>query len=106
MVVGVFGQAVCCFRGESGKTWDTRGMMDPDTRGMVRWTMVSALGLGLLFVVVALIRASGAGMRLEAVAAPITAFGIVGLTVGGLIGPLLRGVWLNKVLTSWLRHRS
>ena len=67
--------------------------MENGTHSMVRWTIGSALGLALLFMGVGLVRAIGADADLAAVAAPLAAFGIVGFTVGGLVGPLLRGLW-------------
>ncbi len=65
----------------------------------VRWTIGSALAWGLLFTVMAFSRALGAGAEPSAVAVPILAFGVIGLTVGGLVGPLLRGIWLRRAAT-------
>ncbi len=70
--------------------------MGTSAGGIVRWTLGSGLGLGLLFVVMAFARAAGADVSLMAVAAPVFAFGLIGLTVGGLVGPLLRGLWYRR----------
>lgn len=70
--------------------------MDSDTGSIVRWTIGSGLALGLLFVVMAMVRAAGADVSLFSVAAPMAAFGVVGLTVGGLVGPLVRGLWKRR----------
>jgi hypothetical protein len=70
--------------------------MDSETRDIVRWTVGGGLGTGLLFVVVAVGGAAAAGADVLAAAAPMAAFGMIGLTVGALVGPLMRGIWLRR----------
>jgi len=54
------------------------------------------MGLGLLFLGMGMVRAVGADVSLISVAAPMAAFGVVGVTVGGLVGPLVRGLWKRR----------
>ena len=70
--------------------------MDSETGSIVRWTVGSGMGLGLLFLGMGMVRAVGADVSLISVAAPMAAFGVVGVTVGGLVGPLVRGLWKRR----------
>lgn len=65
--------------------------MKAETRSVLRWTASSALACGGLFAAGASLRALGAGVSLSEVAGPIAALSVVGATVGGLVGPLIRG---------------
>jgi len=67
-----------------------------ELRAVLRWTLGSALGWGALFVLVAGGGAISAGVQLLDVLPPVLAFGLIGFTVGGLVGPLLRGLWLRR----------
>lgn len=69
-----------------------RRAMAPDTRSLVRWTLGSALALGALFGGVAATRALATGASPLEHLGPVAAFGVIGATVGGLVGPLMRGV--------------
>jgi len=66
--------------------------MEPATRSLVRWTLGSALAWGALFAGVAASRALAAGATPLEHLGPVAAFGVIGATVGGLVGPLFRGV--------------
>jgi hypothetical protein len=64
----------------------------PDSADLLRWTAGSALGLGALFAVVSALRATEAGVALGDAWEPVAALALIGATVGGLLGPLLRAV--------------
>ncbi|HEX9885043.1 MAG TPA: hypothetical protein VGA70_01070 [Longimicrobiales bacterium] len=66
--------------------------MESQSRGTIGWTLASAGLLGALFLGVSAIRAGASGVPLGDVAGPILALGLIGATVGGLIGPLLGAV--------------
>ena len=66
--------------------------MDADLRGILKWTVWSALIWGAAFAGVAALRAVEAGASPLEHWGPIGALGVIGGTVGGLVGPLLRGI--------------
>ena len=59
--------------------------MSPITRDTLRGVVVG----GLLFGGIASLQATRAGVELGAVVQPILVFALIGLTVGGLAGPLV-----------------
>jgi hypothetical protein len=68
-------------------------MSDLETRGTLTWTLGTAAAFGAVFLGVAAARAAGAGTSPLDVWQPLAALGVIGATVGGLIGPLLRGAF-------------
>lgn len=62
----------------------------------MRWTLGSALTWGALFLGVAAIRAVTAGASPIEHWGPVAWFGLIGFTVGGLVGPLLRGLLTRR----------
>ena len=67
-------------------------LMNPDIRSTLRWTLASAAAWGALFAGVAASRAVGAGVSPLEHGGPIAVLGVIGATVGGLVGPLLQGL--------------
>lgn len=70
--------------------------MDVRTQSMVRWTLASALLWGAAFTAT-----SVSGALISAVSpldhlGPIGVLGLIGFTVGGLVGPLARGLVLRR----------
>jgi hypothetical protein len=57
---------------------------------MITWTLASASAFGLVFMGVSAARASASGTSLLEVWQPLVALGVIGATVGALLGPLLR----------------
>ena len=66
--------------------------MDRNTQGLLRWTLASAFLAGALFGGVAAARAASAGTSPVDVWQPLAALAVIGATVGGLLGPLLRSI--------------
>jgi len=69
--------------------------LSPEHRSVLRWTLGSAAAWGGLFLGVASMRAAGVVDSLLDVWTPILALSLIGFTVGGLTGPLLRRIWLR-----------
>lgn len=65
--------------------------MDRDYR-LIRWTLGGALVIGGLFLAAAASRAIAAGASPFDHLAPVAAMGVIGFTIGGLLGPLLMGI--------------
>ncbi len=65
---------------------------DPETRSLVRWTVGSAIGWGAAFLASAVTGALIAGLKPLEQLGPIGALSAIGFTVGGLVGPLARGL--------------
>jgi hypothetical protein len=66
--------------------------MPSERAEILRWTFGSAAGWGTLFAGVSVARALQAGVAFSDFAGPVAALGVIGATVGGLVGPLLRGI--------------
>lgn len=69
--------------------------MKPEIRSVLRWTLGSAVVWGGLFLGIATLRAGSVGVSPVEVAGPLLALGLIGATVGGLTGPLVRVLWLR-----------
>ena len=71
--------------------WNGRagGRVSPERHQLTRHTVRGALVGTVLLGGVAVIQALRAGAELARVAQPILVFALIGLTVGGLVGPLL-----------------
>ncbi len=67
--------------------------MGPETRSVLHWTLGSGALWGGLFLGVAAFRSTTVGVAPWEVAAPLMALGLIGATVGGLTGPLVRLIW-------------
>lgn len=63
-----------------------------DDRALIRWTLGAALVVGGLFLAAAAFRASAAGVSPIDHLGPVAAMGVIGFTIGGLLGPLLMGI--------------
>ena len=63
-----------------------------EDRSLLKWTLGSALVGGALFVGVSVSRALAAGASPLDHLGPVGALGVIGFTVGGLVGPLVRGI--------------
>ena len=66
--------------------------MNADEGSLLKWTLGSALLWGALFVGVSVYRALASGASPLEHLGPIGVFGVIGFTVGGLVGPLARGI--------------
>ncbi len=67
-------------------------IVNAEDKSLLGWTLGSALVGGALFVGVSVSRALVAGASPLEHLGPVGALGVVGFTVGGLVGPLVRGI--------------
>ena len=67
-------------------------MTSPETRSLVRWTVWSAVGWGAAFLASSVVGALIAGLNPLEHLGPVGVLTVIGLTVGGLVGPLARGI--------------
>ena len=63
-----------------------------EDKSLLKWTLGTALAGGVLFVGVSVFRALAAGANPVEHLGPAGALGVIGFTVGGLVGPLARGL--------------
>ena len=66
--------------------------VNSEDKGLLKWTLGSALAWGMLFVGVSVSRALASGASPVDHIGPVGALGVIGFTVGGLVGPLARGI--------------
>ena len=67
-------------------------IVNAEDRSLLKWTLGSTLVGGALFVGVSVSRALAAGANPVEHLGPVGALGVIGFTVGGLVGPLVRGL--------------
>lgn len=70
----------------------SRTEMNSDGRGLLRWTVGSAVVWGGAFLAASVAGALIAGVNPLANLGPVGALTAIGFTVGGLVGPLARGL--------------
>lgn len=66
--------------------------MNADDKSLLKWTLGTALVWGALFFGASVYRAVASGANPLEHLTPIGAIGVIGFTVGGLVGPLARGI--------------
>ena len=66
--------------------------LDPGTRSVLRWTLASALIWGAAFAATSVVGALISDVNPLDHLGPIGVFTVIGITVGGLVGPLARGL--------------
>ncbi len=70
--------------------------IDAETRSVLRWTATSALIWGGAFAAMSLFGALISGVNPLEHLGPIGVLSVVGFTVGGLVGPLARGLAMHR----------
>ena len=70
--------------------------IDPETRSLVRWTLVSAGIWGGAFAATSVFGALIVQVDPLEQLGPIGVISVIGLTVGGLVGPLVRGLVMRR----------
>ncbi len=71
--------------------WETE-VANPETRSLVRWTVWSAVGWGAVFLATSVAGTLIAGLNPLEHLGPVGVLTVIGVTVGGLVGPLARGL--------------
>ena len=66
--------------------------MGPDSKGVLKWTLWSAFLWFSAFAGVTAAQGLAVGANPLEHWGPVAALGVIGGTVGGLVGPLLRGI--------------
>ncbi len=66
--------------------------LDPGTQSVLRWTLASALIWGAGFAAASVSGALMSGLNPLEHLGPIGVLTVIGITVGGLVGPLARGL--------------
>ena len=66
--------------------------MNDEDKSLLKWTLGSALVWGALFLAASVYRALASGTSPLDHLTPIGVIGVIGFTVGGLVGPLARGL--------------
>ena len=67
-------------------------IVNAEDRSLLKWTLGSALVWGALFLGASVYRALASAASPLDHLGPIGIFGVIGFTVGGLVGPLARGI--------------
>ena len=71
-------------------------MTSPETRSLLRWTAWSAIGWAGAFLASSVVGALIAGLNPLEHLGPVGVLTVIGLTVGGLVGPLARGIVMRR----------
>lgn len=71
-------------------------IVNAEDKSLLKWTLGSAVVGGALFVAVSVWRALASGASPVEHLGPVGALGVIGFTVGGLMGPLVRGIALRS----------
>ena len=66
--------------------------LDPGSQSVLRWTLASALIWGAAFAATSVVGALISVVNPLDHLGPIGVFTVIGITVGGLVGPLARGL--------------
>jgi hypothetical protein len=66
--------------------------LDPGSQSVLRWTLASALIWGAAFAATSVVGALISDVNPLDHLGPIGVFSVIGITVGGLVGPLARGL--------------
>ena len=66
--------------------------LDPGSQSVLRWTLASALIWGAAFAATSVVGALISGVNPLDHLGPIGVLTVIGITVGGLVGPLARGL--------------
>ncbi len=66
--------------------------LDPGSQSVLRWTLASALIWGAAFAATSVVGALISDVNPLDYLGPIGVFTVIGITVGGLVGPLARGL--------------
>ena len=66
--------------------------LDPGSQSVLRWTLASALIWGAAFAATSVVGALISDVNPLDHLGPIGVFTVIGITVGGLVGPLARGL--------------
>jgi len=67
-------------------------IVNAEDKSLLKWSLGSALVGGALFVGASVSGALAAGASPVEQLGPVGALGVIGFTVGGLVGPLVRGI--------------
>ena len=66
--------------------------LDPGSQSVLRWTLASALIWGAAFAATSVVGALISDVNPLDPLGPIGVFTVIGISVGGLVGPLARGL--------------
>ena len=70
--------------------------IDPERRSLLRWTLTSALIWGTAFAATSVFGAVISDVNPLEHLGPIGVLSVIGFTVGGLVGPLARGLTASR----------
>lgn len=79
--------------GHEGVQWNE---VDPDTQSVLRWTLVSATIWAGAFSAASVFGALISDVNPLEHLGPIGVFTVIGFTVGGLVGPVARGIAMRR----------